>query len=124
MDNVLFLDNRKGTSQLMKDVFGTSILHDFHIKDKFPGDIKDEIEGIFDDYAKEKDLFEADKSVSLLYLKAENHDVFRIIKFAANLIDEVSEEEIVVPENHLTVSFIHLAMKVIFKKDTKTFPHV
>ncbi|KAI8359164.1 hypothetical protein BD560DRAFT_491863 [Blakeslea trispora] len=133
LDNILILNNLKDSSQLMKDVFGSTNLHNLrleqqqtykNIKDKFPSDLKDDIEEILDDYSKEHDLYEADKRISALYSKAEGHDVFRIIKCVANLLDEVSEEELVVSENHLTASFIHSVMKAIFKKDTKTFPHM
>ncbi|KAI8372261.1 hypothetical protein EDC96DRAFT_64218 [Choanephora cucurbitarum] len=133
LDNILILENLKDSSGLVKEVFGSTPLHELRleqqrpykeIKDKFPSDLKDDIEEILDEYSKENDLYEADKKIGALYSKAENHDVFRIIKCIANLLDEVSEEELVVSENHLTASFIHVIMKAIFKKDTKIFPHM
>ncbi|KAI8376832.1 hypothetical protein BD560DRAFT_463465 [Blakeslea trispora] len=94
------------------------------IKESFPSEIRDEIEQILDALSKEQDLWEASKNLNKLANTAESFDIFNIIKFLNNLIDEVTGDDVAVSENRLTCSFIHAAMKSIFKHDVYTVPHM
>ncbi|KAI8364020.1 hypothetical protein EDC96DRAFT_575793 [Choanephora cucurbitarum] len=100
------------TSKLMKSCFGSQILSSFRneqeqlykvIKDTFSGDLRVEVEESLDEFAKEKDL---------------------IIKFVNNLIDNVTVTDVSVFESMLTSSFVHDAMKTIFKHGLHTLPHL
>ena len=110
-----------------------SFLHDFRtsqqevyklIKKKFPNDTETSIEDILDDFSKEKNLFEAQKAINRLLMNVQDEQVFRVVKMVLDLLDEVTEEEVVVSENHLTASFVHVIMKAIFKKDLHVMPHM
>ncbi|KAI8366125.1 hypothetical protein BD560DRAFT_401180 [Blakeslea trispora] len=133
IDNILYLDILKQTSQVFKDVFPSSLAHDFRVshqavykslKKKFPEDIKAALEDILDDFAKEKNLFEAQKAINELLVDIEDEQVFQVVKMVFSLLDEVPEEEVVMSENHLTASFVHIIMKAIFKKDVYIMPHM
>ncbi|OBZ90433.1 hypothetical protein A0J61_01504 [Choanephora cucurbitarum] len=94
------------------------------IKKKFSDDIKAKLEDILDDFTKEKSLFEAQKAINGLLVDIQDEQVFQIVKMVFSLSDEMLEEEVVISENHLTASFVHIIMKAVFKKDIQVLPHM
>ncbi|KAI8380108.1 hypothetical protein BD560DRAFT_388581 [Blakeslea trispora] len=133
LDHVFYLKTINKTGKLMKNSFENQVLSSFRceqeelyksIKNTFPGDLRVEVEEALDEFAKEEDLWTTSKRIAAISQKAPCFDTYSIIKFANNLIDNVTATDVGVSENRLTCSFVHDAMKAIFKHDVYTLPHM